>query len=157
MGDRFRHRRAGSGSLTSPAPIRHGFFNQPGLGIMLREAFGLGVHQFGEIGFERLCDLRVQLLPSLAQQIVVRRILYQRVLEAVDRVGRHTTLQHQLGGDKPSEGGLQLVLGQTGDGAQQRVGKFASDRGADLRHMPRRCQAVEPRQQRGMQCRRDRR
>ena len=33
------------------------------------------------------------------------------------------------------ESGSQLVLGKTGNGAQQRVGKLASDRRADLRHL----------------------
>ena len=78
----------------------------------------------------------------------MRRVLHQRVLEAVDRVGRRAALEHQLGSDEAGERGLQLVLGKAGDGTQQRVGKLASDRGADLRHLPHRRQAVEPRHQR---------
>ena len=60
---RFRHRRAGGGPLTGLAPAGDGFFNEPGLGVMLREELGLGVHQLGGMGFERFGDLRVQLLP----------------------------------------------------------------------------------------------
>ena len=41
---RFRHRRAGSGSMTGFAPIGDGFLDETGLGIMLREDLGLGVH-----------------------------------------------------------------------------------------------------------------
>jgi len=77
----------------------------------------------------------------------VRRVLHQRVLEHIDRVGRPASLEHQLRGNEASERGLQLVLGKTGDRTQQRVGKFASDRGTDLRHIPHRRQTVEPRQQ----------
>ena len=86
----------------------------------------------------------------------MRRVLHQRVLEAVDRVGRRAALEDQLGSDELAESRLQLVLGKAGDRAQQRVGKLASDRRADLRHPPRRHEAVEPRQQRGVQGCRDR-
>jgi hypothetical protein len=77
-------------------------------------------------------------------------------LEGINRVERCTALEDQLGSEEPAESGLQLVLGKAGDGTQQRVGKLASDRRADLRHMPHRRQAVEPRQQRVVQTRRDR-
>ena len=77
-------------------------------------------------------------------------------MKAIDRVGRRAALEDQLGGDEAGESGLQLVLGKAGDGAQQRVGKLASDRGADLRHPPHRRQAVEPRHQRVVERRRDR-
>ena len=45
---RFRHRRAGGGPMTGLAPAGDGFFNEPGLGVMLREELGLAVHQLGE-------------------------------------------------------------------------------------------------------------
>jgi RNA polymerase-interacting CarD/CdnL/TRCF family regulator len=73
------------------------------------------------MGFERIGDLRVQLPPRTAQQAAVRRILHQRVLEAVDRVGQCASLKNQLRSDEQSERGLQLVLGRTGDRAQQLV------------------------------------
>ena len=66
---RFRHRRAGGGSPTGLAPIGDGFFDEPGLGIMLREELGLGVHQLGGMGFERFGDLRMQLLPALRSRL----------------------------------------------------------------------------------------
>ena len=69
----------------------------------------------------------------------MRRVLHQSVLEAIDRVGRPAALEHQLGGDKPAERGVQFVLGKAGDGAQQCVGKLASNRGANLCHQPHRC------------------
>ena len=43
---------------------------------MLREKFGLAIDQLGEMGFERVGDLRVQLPPRAAQQAAVRRVLY---------------------------------------------------------------------------------
>ena len=82
--------------MTGLAPIGDGSFDDPGLGVMLRQEFGLRVHQFGGVGFDRVGDLRVQLLPRAAQQAGMRRILHQRVLEAVNRIRRCAALGHQL-------------------------------------------------------------
>ncbi len=84
---RFRQRRAGGGPPTGLTPEDDGFFCEPSLGIMLCEQLGLAVHDLGEMGFERFGDLRVQLLARAAQQTAVRRVLHQRMLETVDRLG----------------------------------------------------------------------
>jgi hypothetical protein len=118
------------------APAGDGFFNEPGFRVMLREELWLGVRQLRGVGFERFGNLCVQLLARAAQQTAVRRVLYQRVLEGIDRVGRPAALEDQLGGDETSERGLQLVLGKAGDRTQQRVGKLAADRRTNLRHQP---------------------
>ena len=83
---------------------------------MLREDLGLVLHQLGRMGLERCSDPGVQLLTSTTQQAAMRCVLHQRVLEAVDRVGRCATLEHQLGLDQPSNGAPQLVVGKAGDG-----------------------------------------
>jgi len=132
--------------VTGLAPARHIFFNEAGLGIMLREEFGLVVNLLGRMGFKRLGDPRVQLLAGIAQQAAVSRILHQHVLKGVDRVRGRAALKYQLGGDKATQRRLQLVLGKTGDGRQQRKRKFASDRRANLRHPPHWRQPVKPRQ-----------
>jgi hypothetical protein len=110
---RFRHRRAGGGAVTGLAPVLDGFFSEPSFGVMLREKFGLALRQFREMGFKRFGNLRMQLLPGTSQQAAVRRVLNQRVLEGVDRVGRRAALEHQLGSDEVSESGLQLVFRET--------------------------------------------
>ena len=51
----------------------------------------------------------------------MRGVLHQRVLETIDRLGRLASLEYQLRGDEAVESSLQLVLGKTGDGMQQRV------------------------------------
>src|SRR5215472_14683293 len=122
--------------MTGLAPARDRFFNEPGLGIMLREELGLAVNQLGRMGFKRLGDPRVQLLAGIAQQTAVSRILHQYVLEGVDRLRGCAALKYQLRGDKAAQRRLELVLGKTGDGTQQRERKFASDRRANLRHPP---------------------
>ena len=88
---------------------------------MLRKEFGLGIHQLGGMGFERLGDLRVQSLANVTQQAAVCRALHQRMLEAVDRVGRRAALEHQPGSNEASESGLQFVIRKTRDGMQQLV------------------------------------
>jgi hypothetical protein len=57
-------------------------------------------------------------------------------LEAIYRIGRDASLEHQLGSDKAAERGLQFILGKTRNGAQQRVRELATDPSADLRDMP---------------------
>src|SRR5262245_45928281 len=95
------------------------------------------------MGFKGFGDLRMQLLACIAQQTAVSCVLHQRVLEAVDRVGWSSPLEDQLGSDKASKSGVQLVLGKAGHGAKQRVGKLASNRRASLRYQPYRGQTVE--------------
>ena len=85
----------------------------------------------------------------------MRRVLHQRVLEAVDRLGRRTSLKDQLGGDELVESRLQLILGEARYSTHQPVGKLASDCCADLRHTPHRTSAVEPCHQRVVQGGRD--
>src|SRR6516225_5887282 len=78
------------------------------------------------------------------------------MLETIDGLGRQAALKDQLGSDELAKSRLQLVLGKARYRAYQRVGKLASNRRADLRHHPRPPQAVQPRQQRGVQGCRDR-
>src|SRR5512133_3038704 len=47
---------------------------------------------------KRCCDSAVQSLARPAQQCAISGILYQRVLELVDRCGRRAALKHQAGG-----------------------------------------------------------
>src|SRR6516165_9172261 len=84
------------------------------------------------------------------------RLLHQRMLEGVERVGQSAALENQFRGDEPSESGLQLLLGKVGDNAQQRVRKLAPYCSACLRQEPHRRQTVEPRHQQIVQTRRDR-
>jgi hypothetical protein len=90
----FRHRRAGGGPPTGADPPVDGFFSEAGLGVVPREELGMSVRDLRVIGLERLGDLRVQLLAGAAQQAAMRSVLHQRVLEAVDRLGRRTALEH---------------------------------------------------------------
>jgi hypothetical protein len=123
---------------------------------MLREKLGLAFYDLGRMGLERVGDLRMQLLPGVAQQAAMRRVLHQCMLKTVDGLGQQAALEDQLGSDELAKCRLQLVLGKAGYRAHQHVRKLASNRCADLRHMPHRPEAVQPRQQRGVQGCRDR-
>src|SRR5882724_11649552 len=109
---------------------------------MLREKFGLALHQLGRLDFERFGNMRMQLLARAAQKATVSRIPHQRMLEAIDRVRRPAALEDQLGRDEAGESGLQLVPVQTRDSAQQFVGELPSDRRADLSYTPHRRQPI---------------
>ena len=50
---RFRHRRAGNRPVPGFAPIHNRFFDEPGLGVMLREELGLAFCDFWGMVFER--------------------------------------------------------------------------------------------------------
>jgi hypothetical protein len=43
----------------------------------------------------------------------MRRILHQRMLEGIDRIGWRAALKNELGRDDAGESRLQLVLGQS--------------------------------------------
>src|SRR6516164_4753153 len=51
---RFRHRRAGDGAVTGLAPRCDSFFEQTGLGVMLREKLGLAFYELGGMSLERV-------------------------------------------------------------------------------------------------------
>ena len=58
------------------------------------------------MGRECFGDLREQLLARAAQEAAMRGVLHQRVLKAKHRVGRRTSLEHQLGRNEASESSL---------------------------------------------------
>jgi len=53
---------------------------------MLSKQLGLSVHQLRRLRFQRFGDLRVQLQARASKQTVMRCVLHQRVLEAIDRI-----------------------------------------------------------------------
>ena len=95
------------------------------------------------------------LAPAL-EQILISRVLNERVLEAIIGVRRQALHQQDVGLGKPFQRCLQRRILHPGHGAQKRIREVASDHGADLRHLARWAEPVEPRRQRLLQCRRDR-
>jgi hypothetical protein len=64
---------------------------------MVRDNLRLTLGDHGEPVAQHLRDAPVQHLPPTLEQTLVGRLLNQRVLEGVDRVGRLAVSEHQLG------------------------------------------------------------
>jgi hypothetical protein len=67
------------------------------------------------------------------------------VLETIIGFGRQALNQHNVGLGEPFQRGLQGCVLHTSHVAQQAIREAASDYRADLRHLARRAEPVEPR------------
>ena len=124
------------------------FSDEPRLGAVVRQQLRAGSRQLGELLLQHLGDAGVEVLAAGFEQGAVGGVLDQRVLEAVGRLGRRAAAEDQLGRDQLVERGSQLRLRPVGDRGEQRVGELAADRGADLRDLLDRREAVEAGEQR---------
>jgi hypothetical protein len=121
---------------------------------MMRHEFRLTRDPLGKAQLHDFGDARMQLLAIAAQKRAVGGILHESVLESVNGLRRRSALEHQLGGDEPSQFVLQLPLVSAGDGAEQLVRKLTTDGSSGLRHLfGSRPEPIEPRQERRVQCR----
>ena len=90
------------------------------------------------------------------EQVLIRRVLDQGVLETIIQFGRQTLHQQNVGFREPFQGGLQRGLFHSRDRPQQRIGKAPPDHRADLGHLAGRPKPVQPGRQRLLQRRRNR-
>ena len=67
------------------------------------------------------------------------------MLEQIARMRRGALSKQQSGRDQPVKRGVQFHLRLARNRSQQRVRKFPTDRGGDLRHVFRRAEPIEPR------------
>jgi len=111
------------------------------------DEFRLGRRGRRELSAQDIGDLPVQDLPPALEQGFVSRVLDQRMLEGVARIGRRAGAEQQLRLFELHQCRAQRRLVTAGDCAQQRVGEFAADRGADLRDLLDGRQPVETRRQ----------
>jgi len=147
MGGRLLERRAAERLVAGLTPPFDRRLVEPGLGQMMGDEFRLGRRDRGELAAQGIGDLSVQDLPPAPEQGFVSRVLDQRVLEGVARIGRHARAEQQLRLFELRQCRTQRRLVAAGDRAQQRVGEFPADRGADLGDLLDRRQPVEPRRQ----------
>ena len=77
------------------------------------------------------------------------------MLEGVNRVRRRAAAERQARRDQRLDTVGELRFRRVGDSSKQRMSELAADHGADLRDLLRRRKPVEPRDQRGLQRRRD--
>ena len=110
---------------------------------MMSQHLRMGLNCRQKMQFERPRNLGMKLLAAAPQEGLIGRILNERVLEDVDRLGRLAAAEQQLGGDQLVERGLELRLRPVGDCGEERVRELAADRGGSLGDLLDRGEAVE--------------
>ncbi len=83
--------------LASLAPIADGLVGKPGLGVMVGDELGQAFGHRGEPLDQNFGDAAVQRAPPGPEQRRIGGVLYQRVLERVGRVRRHSAPRGEAG------------------------------------------------------------
>jgi hypothetical protein len=142
-------------SLERLAPSLEGVLDRLARETSLRAVasheLGLRLHHLRELFTQHASNAAVQLLAPALQQGVVSNVTHKRVLEAVSRLRQRALTKDQLGLDQPVQPVTQLVMAERSHRREQLVAELATDSGADLRHLLRRCEPVEPREERIVQ------
>ena len=152
MGDRFLEGGAAQRLIAGLAPPFDG-----GVGhACLREVAGRQSLRFarGGIGKTVAQHFRHASMQNLApafEEVLVCRVLDQRMLETVIGVGRQPLDQHDVGFGELFQGRLQSGVLHAGNVAQQRIRKSAANHGANLRHLPGGTEPIKPGHQRLLQ------
>ena len=157
MPDRLAVRGSLGRTPPGPLPIVDGFADETRLRAVLREQLRMRLLQLREGSFEDALDPRVDLSALATQQAAVGGILEQRVLESVGGKRRLTPLHdHRRRGELLERVAQLLLVLERRDRCQQLVGKLPPEDGSDPRDLlGRRSEPVEPRHERGVQCRGD--
>ena len=91
----FNQRRALQRPLSRLAPEARSLLDQPSLGAVTRQQFGLALGDLRELAFKSFGDAGVERASRLAQQRAIGRVLHQRMLEQIGRVRRHALPEQQ--------------------------------------------------------------
>src|ERR1700751_2073383 len=113
----------------------------------MREQLRLGCSSGGKLISQNLTRAAVQSLATALKQVLISRILNERMLKAVFGFGRKALHQEYVGLSQPFERRLQCFVLDFGNGADERVGEAAADHGSDLCHPPGGSEPVQPRGQ----------
>ena len=116
-------------------------------GPVLRQELRSLRRHVGEALREDLGHPPVQLTSPRPQQRLVGRLLHERVLEEIRRIGREPARVEQLRARELFERILEALVRERRDGAQERVAELAPQDGRHLRHLLRRPEPVEARHQ----------
>ena len=99
---------------------------------MVRQAFDLLGHPVPGERLQGLDNAGVQHPPPLLQQAAVGHLVGEGVLEGVLALGEEARLVEELGGLQVREAAVQRLLGQLGNGLQQRQGHLGANDGGGL-------------------------
>ena len=150
VGDAFAQGRALLRLQAGLHPAGRRLVDATGAFVVTCQQLWLRVRHLREAADERFGDLAVELLPGLAQQRLVRRILNERVLEQVGRGRRRAALRDELEVDEM----LQCVGEGVGrfpeDALQQLETELAPNGGRQLRHRTVRSELIDAPHQRGL-------
>jgi hypothetical protein len=81
--------------LSGLEPVIDGRFGKAGFSEVVCYDFRFARHRLGKLLFKCARNLGMQLLPAALEQIVIRRVPYQRVFEAVDGFRRIAATKHE--------------------------------------------------------------
>jgi hypothetical protein len=116
--DGFQSSRAFHGALRGPLPVRHGLGTELGLGVVVRQPFGLDLCYSSKTGLQDLGNLPMDLLPGAAQQRLCGDLPGEGVLEGVDDLREEVRFVEELGGLQVCQAVLHRRLWEVGHGVQ---------------------------------------
>jgi hypothetical protein len=111
----------------------------------MREQLRLGRGGIGKPIAQNLSRAAVQSLPTALEQVLISRILNERMLKAVFRFGREALHQEYVCLSQPFQRCLQCFVLHLGNSANEWVVEAAPDYGSDLSYLARWAKPVEPR------------
>src|SRR5262249_16721393 len=113
----------------------------------MSEQLRLGCSGGGKLIAQNFTCAAVQSLAAAPKQVLISRILNERMLKAVFGFRRKALHQEYVGLSQPFQRRLQCLVLHFGNGANERVGEAAPDYGIDLCNLTRRSEPVQPRGQ----------
>ena len=116
MRDRFLEGGAAERLVAGLAPPFDGGIGQAGLSKVMRQHFGLSRRLVGKAIAQSLRYAAMQDLAPALQEILVSRVLNERMLEAVIAFGQHAFHQHDVGVGKLFQGRFERRFVHAGDG-----------------------------------------
>ena len=82
--------------LAGREPVSDRLLDQSGFGEMVRQSFGLGLRNIGELLLERIRNSGVQMRAAAFQEAGICGVPYQRVPEGIDRVWNLAPAENQF-------------------------------------------------------------
>src|SRR5215467_10259759 len=147
MGDRLLKGGTSQRLVAGFAPPFDRGFDQPRLREVMREQLRLGRSGGDKLIAQNLTRAAVQCLATALKQVLISRILNERMLKAVFGFRRETLDQEYVGLGQPFQRRPQCFVIHLRDSANERVGEAPPDYSSHLCHLTRRSEAVQPRSQ----------
>src|SRR6516225_9243606 len=123
MNSRFGHCRTSSGQLPGFLPPFDGLIDETRLGEVMSQQFWFGRGGADQIVAQCLSDAAVQNLAPALKQVLISRILNERMLKAVFGFRRKALHQEYVGLSQPFQRRLQRCVVHSGYSAKERVGE----------------------------------